>query len=315
MEMNGRDPRTKPEGRGSRCPISYALTMNPKLYNLRIREFWETAMYAFLEKKHTITATVDGKPMAVTIQKIITHLHIDDVGVSSNHDGSLPTSPIITKEQVTEFKGEYPNKSLLQMRKGTAREGRRPDMQSSPKDPINSEEGKSKDSKKLDEDKLGLTELTAQYESLATDVSTLQTSLSTLQDNQMVAIHLASGNNTMLKTILYALDALSKPRSSSNPMGAKVSNDATKKGENKIMRWKDGSLEDFKDYESATNSTPCIFSSQDRQWLLRNYVENIESPKTQTMQNNIRRIFKEALKRKVEALDRQVSKRVRVESA
>ncbi|KAI3827016.1 hypothetical protein L1987_01077 [Smallanthus sonchifolius] len=85
----------------------------------------------------------------------------------------------------------------------------------------------------------------------------------------------------MLKQILSTIAALSKPLTSSNPMGEKIPTDATKKGENK---------------------------------LVRNDMENLETVEAQDMQNKIINIFKETLKRKVEALYRQVPKRVRVES-
>ncbi|KAI3825231.1 hypothetical protein L1987_06709 [Smallanthus sonchifolius] len=61
-----------------RFPLSYALTINPTLYDSRIREFWETVAYAFQDKKHTITTKVDGKPLVIRIETIQTHLQVDD---------------------------------------------------------------------------------------------------------------------------------------------------------------------------------------------------------------------------------------------
>ncbi|KAI3786634.1 hypothetical protein L1987_40458 [Smallanthus sonchifolius] len=49
-----------------------------------------------------------------------------------------------------------------------------------------------------------------------------------------------------------------------------------------------------------------------RQWLIKNVMENLETAEAQEMQGKIRKKFKETLKRKVEALDRQLPKRVRV---
>ncbi|KAI3774181.1 hypothetical protein L1987_48726 [Smallanthus sonchifolius] len=75
--------------------------------------------------------------------------------------------------------------------------------------------------------------------------------------------------------------------------------------ENNPLQREDGSLENIKEYDSLSNSSPKIFSSQDRQWLIINNMENIETFEAQEMQSKIRNIFKETLKRKVEALDRQ----------
>ncbi|KAI3704326.1 hypothetical protein L1987_74544 [Smallanthus sonchifolius] len=73
-------------------------------------------------------------------------------------------------------------------------------------------------------------------------------------------------------------------------------------------------MDPWKMLNSSSISSPCIFSSQDRQWLRINDMENTKNFEAQLMQYNIRNIFKDALKRKVEALDRHVSKRVRVDS-
>ncbi|KAI3807534.1 hypothetical protein L1987_23464 [Smallanthus sonchifolius] len=112
--------------------------------------------------------------------------------------------------------------------------------------------------------------------------------------NQLVAIQLAITNNKMLKQILSTLAAPSRPPTSSNPMGVKVPADAIKKGENKIMRWlydvehrtiflqrEDGSLENIKEYDSLSSGSPNIFNSHDRQWLLRNDMENLKTAKAQ----------------------------------
>ncbi|KAI3825004.1 hypothetical protein L1987_06479 [Smallanthus sonchifolius] len=45
-----------------RCAISYALTVNRKLYDILIRELCENASFAYLEKKNTILTTIDGQP-------------------------------------------------------------------------------------------------------------------------------------------------------------------------------------------------------------------------------------------------------------
>ncbi|KAI3825364.1 hypothetical protein L1987_06847 [Smallanthus sonchifolius] len=118
---------------------------------------------------------------------------ISDTPVSSPQDEAIPTSPITSSWS---------------------------DLQTTPKEPISLGKGSSKDSKKFDKDNFDLKESTTRYHSLAIDVSTLQTSVSTLQTNQLVAIHLATANNRMLKQILTTLPALSKPLTPSNPMDA-----------------------------------------------------------------------------------------------
>ncbi|KAI3713013.1 hypothetical protein L1987_71583 [Smallanthus sonchifolius] len=114
--------------------------------------------------------------------------------------------------------------------------------------------------------------------------SSLQTSVSILQDNQTLSIQLATENNIMLKKILSALQCLSKPQSYT---GAK----------------------NVKDYDSSSTSSPRIFSSQDSQWIIRIDMDNIDCSDAKTIQDIVRSIFKDALKRTVEALDEQVPKR------
>ncbi|KAI3786383.1 hypothetical protein L1987_40022 [Smallanthus sonchifolius] len=184
---------------------------------------------------------------------------------------------------------------------GTTKEGTRPDLQTFPKDPINLGKRTFKDSKKLDEDNLDLKELTARYHSLATDVSTLQTSVSTLKTNKMVTIQLATFNNKLLKQILSTLAALFKPSTSSNPMDAKIRTN--------FLQREGGSIENVKEYDSLFTSFPMIFSFQDRQWLHRNDMENTETGEAQDMQSKVKKKYSQE-----EALDRQVRKKVRVES-
>ncbi|KAI3824913.1 hypothetical protein L1987_06386 [Smallanthus sonchifolius] len=129
--------------------------------------------------------------------------------VSSTQDESLPVSSLITQEMMTEFEegvsnpvskqneGAFPSNSSpkCQENHGTTSEGRRLDMQSTPKDPIELGEGTSKDSKKLDKDSLDLKEWTTRF----------QTYLSSLQTSE----------------ILSSFAALRKTPSSSNPRAAK----------------------------------------------------------------------------------------------
>ncbi|KAI3783314.1 hypothetical protein L1987_42392 [Smallanthus sonchifolius] len=234
-----------------------------------------------------------------------------DVYISSPQDEDIPPIPTSKRDTLTGEKEEisHPISPIQE------EEGSMPALQPTPKDPINLGEGMSKDTKKLDEDNLAFKELMARYHTIAADVSSIQTLVSNIQRTQLVAMQLANENNKILKMILTSLVALSTPTATSNP--AKVTIDATKKGESNIawcffnqekktifIQRENGQVENLKEYDSHSSRSPKIFTTQDRKLILQNDLENSEISEAQEMQSRIRNILKEALKKKIEALDR-----------
>ena len=64
--------------------ISYALTVNPKIFVDQIQQFWVNATLREEDAEQQIKSVVLGKPIVVIETTIRTHLHIDDAeGTSS----------------------------------------------------------------------------------------------------------------------------------------------------------------------------------------------------------------------------------------
>jgi len=64
--------------------ISYALTVNPKIFVEQIQQFLVNATVSEVEGEKQIKSTVHGKPIMITESIIRTHLHFDDTeGISS----------------------------------------------------------------------------------------------------------------------------------------------------------------------------------------------------------------------------------------
>jgi len=64
--------------------ISYALTVNPKIFVDQIQQFWVNATVSEEDGEQQIKSMVHGKPIVVTKSTIRTHLHLNDgQGISS----------------------------------------------------------------------------------------------------------------------------------------------------------------------------------------------------------------------------------------
>nr|GEX64577.1 hypothetical protein [Tanacetum cinerariifolium] len=70
--------------------IRYALTINPTVYVLHIRQFWSTARVETTDAETKILATVDGKPRTISESSIRRNLKLnDEAGISSLPDVEL----------------------------------------------------------------------------------------------------------------------------------------------------------------------------------------------------------------------------------
>ena len=70
--------------------ISYALTVNPKIYVEQIQQFWANATVSEEGGEQQIKSVVHGKPIGITESTIRTHLHLDDAeGTSSISSDTL----------------------------------------------------------------------------------------------------------------------------------------------------------------------------------------------------------------------------------
>nr|GFB64221.1 synaptobrevin, longin-like domain protein [Tanacetum cinerariifolium] len=70
--------------------IRYALTINPTVYVLHIRQFWSTARIEATNKGAKILASVDGKPRTIFESSIRRNLKLnDEEGISSLPDAEL----------------------------------------------------------------------------------------------------------------------------------------------------------------------------------------------------------------------------------
>nr|GEX65450.1 hypothetical protein [Tanacetum cinerariifolium] len=70
--------------------IRYALTINPTVYVLHIRQFWSTASIETTDEGTKILATVNGKPRTISKSSIRSNLKLnDEEGISSLPDAEL----------------------------------------------------------------------------------------------------------------------------------------------------------------------------------------------------------------------------------
>nr|GEW15694.1 hypothetical protein [Tanacetum cinerariifolium] len=92
----------------------YALTINPIVYVLHIRQFWSTARIKTTNEGTKILATVDGKPMTIFESSIRRNLKLnDEEGISSLPDTELFENPalmgynIFPNQRFTFQKGQF----------------------------------------------------------------------------------------------------------------------------------------------------------------------------------------------------------------
>ncbi|KAI3811033.1 hypothetical protein L1987_20748 [Smallanthus sonchifolius] len=275
------------------------------MYDSRIREFRETSTYAFQDKKHTITATVDGKPLIICIKTIQAHLRLADtkgkyyfldadvkqtfrnMGYGKKHIIDAPS-----KKDVSLGTGESPNPIGKRLPSKATKSLKRKRSDTS----VSSFQDEDIPPKPTSKGDYLTEELTARYQNLATYVSSIQTSVANIQQAQLVSMKVQMENNKLLKQILLSLAALTPSTMASNP--ARVATNATKKGENNIVRWfydqekktifiqrEDGKIENLKAYNSQSSGSPRTFSALDKRWLLQNSLENAaEIPEAQEIQ-------------------------------
>ncbi|KAI3825039.1 hypothetical protein L1987_06514 [Smallanthus sonchifolius] len=288
----------------------------------KLRPLENVIAYVYQERKHAIIATMDGKPLPIRTETIRTHLQLAD----TKRKYSFPDSDVEKNFRDTGYGGNSKptSQNLADKSKGKKHMTDAPskkDVSLGPEDSPNTI-GKKLPSKPLKslKRKRSDTSISSSQDEDVPPIPTLEGDNLTEErekvSNPISPIHeeVAMENNKLLKQILLSLATLLPSPTASIP--AKVPTDATKKGENNIVRWfydqekkiifiqrEYRKMENLKGYDSQPSNSPRIFSTLDKKWLLQNDLEKAEVPEAQEIQFRIRSIFKETLKRKIEAID------------